>query len=468
MNLKLESSLEYLRNLANKKNITSEDTNRVYEILNLYFSEFKRNQVFKNVEYNLSTRFEELLSHTDKEGGILFSNLYFLFCFTLSSNSFKEMQIPIYKNIAIPFKEWASKNWSFIENSLSKITFNQEIVFICRRAVTKGLYAPGSSIFTFTKALVNDYKDVTVISLNEVDETFLKLEDENNNLKIIQLEPNSIGVKLLSLIELLKFLKPKVILTEIEFDITSLISIIRPEIPIIYLSPGFYNLPWYKKIGLTDTLSDNPIETRKNDFFEIPTYVASELLNPDIKKADLDRVKIELGIKENHFVIGSIARMEKFSKSFLHFLKNLLNKQKNLKLILAGPNDQNLVYSELDYYIKQKRAIILGNIDAHLIGNCFNLGIDTFPLHSGFSVMELMEKGIPVISKNDEGIDGNWKKRVPELLCNTEEEMESLIYDISESTNYYDELSTKTKGFLNIKNYDQIFLSQLNKVMDKI
>ena len=82
--------------------------------------------------------------------------------------------------------------------------------------------------------------------------------------------------------------------------------------------------------------------------------------------------------------------------------------------------------------------------------------------------MELMGKGIPVISKNDEGIDGNWKKRVPELLCNTEEEMESLIYDISESTNYYDELSTKTKGFLNIKNYDQIFLSQLNKVMDKI
>lgn len=468
MNLKLESSLEYLRNLANKKRITSEDTNRVYEILNLYFSEFKRNQVFKNVEYNLSTRFQELLSHSDKEGGILFSNLYFLFCFTLSSNSFKEMQIPIYKNIAIPFKEWASKSWSFIEYSLSKITFNQEIVIICRRAVTKGLYAPGSSIFTFAKALINDHKNVTIISLNDVDETFLKFEETNTNLKILQLEPNSIGVKLLSLIELLKFIKPKVILTEVEFDITSIISINNPDIPFIYLSAGFYNLPWYKKIGLTDTLSDNPIGIRKNDFFEIPTYVASELLNPNINKTDVDKTRIQLGITKDHFVIGSIARMEKFSIPFLSFLKNVLNKYDNFKLILAGPNDQSRVNSELNSLIYHNRVIVLGNIDAHLIGNCFDLGIDTFPLHSGFSMMELMEKGIPVISKNDEGIDGNWKKRLPELLCSTEKEMENLIYKISRNRNYYDELSEKTKCFLNIKNYDKGFLSQLYRVIETI
>ena len=38
-----------------------------------------------------------------------------------------------------------------------------------------------------------------------------------------------------------------------------------------------------------------------------------------------------------------------------------------------------------------------------LAGHCINIGIDTFPTHSGFSVMEIMAaKGIPVVSKLDE------------------------------------------------------------------
>ena len=55
---------------------------------------------------------------------------------------------------------------------------------------------------------------------------------------------------------------------------------------------------------------------------------------------------------ENDFVLGAFARMEKFKEPFLNFVKKLLNLNDNIKLIIAGPNNSDLISNELQYFIK--------------------------------------------------------------------------------------------------------------------
>ena len=42
-------------------------------------------------------------------------------------------------------------------------------------------------------------------------------------------------------------------------------------------------------------------------------------------------------------------------------------------------------------------------------------------------MLELMAKNVPVVAINDEGIDGYWKQRLPELLCSSDDEMVELL-----------------------------------------
>ena len=135
----------------------------------------------------------------------------------------------------------------------------------------------------------------------------------------------------------------------------------RPNIPVIYLSPGYYNLPWYDKIGLTDSLSLDPIGSRKKDFW-IPAYVANEILDPIVSKEQVKQVKKSLGIRDGDFVIGSFARMEKFQEPFLKFTRVL--ESVSVKVLLAGPNDRSRVETSLDKFIKSGRALILPSSDA--------------------------------------------------------------------------------------------------------
>ena len=120
-------------------------------------------------------------------------------------------------------------------------------------------------------------------------------------------------------------------LTEIEFGIPAFLSIQNLPIPIIYLSPGYYNLPWYDRIGLTDTLSKNPVLTHKEKFFEIPTYVDMELLAPSIDINQVESVRQTLGFTKLDFVIGAFARMEKFSPQFLDMLCTIMSQNQGIK-----------------------------------------------------------------------------------------------------------------------------------------
>ena len=137
------------------------------------------------------------------------------------------------------------------------------------------------------------------------------------------------------------------------------------------------------------------------------------------------------------------ARMEKFSDEFANVLLAVLERTKNTKILIAGPNDSSLVVRSFSKYFKDQRALVLGESDTQILGNCVDIGLDTFPTHSGFSMLELMAKGVPVVSKNDEGIDGYWRHRLPGLLCSNDEEVIDRLCELSDDEKLRIEFSFK-------------------------
>ena len=436
----------------------------VCQTVGRYFGEFQRNQIFKQAELAVSPRFKELLEFFNQNDGATFATQYFLFAYTLADN-FRDCQVRIEEEIARPYNDWVNRRWSQSASLVKNIEVGDEIVFICRHATTQGMYAPGKSTYTFLRALLEDGASATLVALGQIDETFKKLAEQYPNFTLAKLTQPRMADRFLSLCSLLAQVRPKAILTEIEFDIVSIFAILGPKMPVILLSAGYYNLPWYNKIGLTDTIADDPVGNRHNDFFVVPTYVANELLNPNIEQSVIAEARKILGIEEGQVVLGSFARMEKLSTSFVNVLTRVLDASKRSKVLLAGPNDSSSVISGLGSHFTNQRALVLGQSDVHILGHCVDIAIDTFPLHSGFSMLELMAKGVPIVAKNDKGIDGYGKQRLPELLCKSEDEMVDLICDLVDCEATRRSFGYETKTLIDCQNNDAVFIDELNKAI---
>ncbi|OUU13681.1 MAG: hypothetical protein CBB97_25735 [Candidatus Endolissoclinum sp. TMED37] len=463
----LNKSIDLLFEILNKTSISYEDSQIILRSLRSYFHIFNRDQKFKKVERLLSNKFSEILDHCSSQDGIEMATLAYLFSYTLA-NDYKSVQNQIYNDVALPYKNWVLKNWNL--DDLKFIKSGEKYVFICRHATTRGGYAPGSSIFTFCKALLNYNKEVILIVFGAIDDTFKNLDDTNKNLKVFLIEQSlSFEFKCKMLVNILRNFKPKLILTEIAFETPSILSILGVPIPMIFLSPGYYNLPWYHKIGLTDNLSKDPVGPR-DDYFEIPTYVAPEILDPFVDPQDIIKAKESLGIIEEDFVIGAFARMEKFKKPFLQFVERLLKHNPNIKFIIAGPNNRELVFNELKPFIESKRVILLGRSNVHILAHCINIGIDTFPTHSGFSIMEIMAKGIPVVSKFDEQMIsfGIENQRVKSLTLDNEDDLIILINTLYKDRVFFKKSSQECYDFVRSNDNDEKFYNAISQAEKSI
>ena len=449
---------------------SSGDCNRpnaefVFHSINRYFSEFKRDQCFREADLALSPKFGQILQQFGNEEGVLFASQYFLFAYTLTETEYKQAQIRIEGDVAQPYLDWVRARWAAYRDVVKGIGVGEEMVFICRHAVTQGMYAPGKSTYTFIKALLDAGEKVTLVALGLVDDEFKALSRSSKNFTLASLTAKTVKERFEALIALLSHLRPKAVMTEVEFDIVSILAILKPQFPTVLLSAGFYNLPWYTKIGLTDTLADSPVGQRCDDFFTIPTYVSRELLDPHIELGRVKNVMNKLGLADDDVIIGSFARMEKFSVSFGGVLKSVLDRCPNAKVLLAGPNDKTRIKQSIRPYCDDNRALVLGEADVHLLGRCVDIAVDTFPLHSGFSMLELMAKNVPVVSMNDEGIEGNWRQRLPELLCSTDVEMVELLCMLINDASFRDSCIQKTKSLMARQQHDAQFVSALREAL---
>jgi len=457
-------ALEEMKSILAMKAIGHEQAKKLQSIVRCFFKEFNRNVAFRGTETLFLARYKDILRFFDHNQGVIFATEAFLFCYTLTLN-YKKVQIPIHDNLALPYRDWVKGAWHFLTPELTDLEIGNEYVFICRHAVTRGGYAPGSSIYTFAKALLKDNRKVTVISLGAISEDFKSLAEQFSRLRIYSLPSATPEAMLKAVINFLRHTKAKAVMTEIELHFGSVLSILKPRIPIIFLSPGYYNLPWFDKIGLTDNLNQNPVGNRNRDFFEIPTYVANEILNPQADIQKVENAKRQLGLKDHDFVIGSFARMEKFQPQFLDVLSKVLREKQNVKVLLAGPNERSAVTQQLKNFVDIGRAFVLPSIDVHVYGHLLDLALDSFPTHSGFSMLELMAKGVPVVAKMDAGIDGLWRHRLPELLRKTDDELIDLLCHLSSDPTRLKTLSSKSTMLINDDLNDKKFRDALDNAI---
>ena len=469
MTYSVKEDLKSLTDITSQSNISSANAQEIYDITERYFNVHDRDQSFLKIKAILSERFGEILEHFDFSNGVLFSTNYFLFCYTLTDPKvdFQTVNNDLYSRVAVPYKNWVEAKAPFYEGLINTIEEGNDYVFIVRRARVTGFYAPGKSIYTYAEALLSSGKNVWVIALYSTDDDFLSLSKQYPKLRVSVLFAGNLELRLNSVIEILKLAKPKVILTETEFDLPSVLAIMNKKIPMFYLSQGYYNLPWYDLIGYFDNLGERHVGRQEIDFFDIPVWVSRDILAPKYDSSVVTAARKELGLTEEDFVIGSFAQMGKFKKQFLDFLKLILSKESSIKVFLAGPNDSSLVRSELQEFVAQNRAIILPAVDVNIAGHCLDIGLDSFPLHGGYSVLELMAKDIPVLSLKGGDLGPIESARLPETVMHTETELAQLISDLIHVPGALSDLKSKTNELMISNDKSELFIKVLEKSIDK-
>ena len=217
----------------------------------------------------------------------------------------------------------------------------ENVLIVTRHASTQGAYAPGKSIFVLAKSLVEKKKNVRVITAGHIDNSFKNLMAQNTNLSVISMKTENDLEAFRALRGEIKEFAPNVIFTEIELSILVALEVFKMPSPIYLISAGFYRVPWYSGVLITDVLEKMMGKTDEvHPCIKIPETHLHESLAPHCDINTVAEKKASLGISDQ-FVIASFARYEKFSKDFLLMTKAILERIPNSVIILAGSNDQS-------------------------------------------------------------------------------------------------------------------------------
>ena len=457
--------VEKCKSILNSKTLQRAECLEICNAVNFYFKN-GRPRLFREIEVKIRSRFRELLANLSIEEGIEYTDLFFLLSYNIADDA-RLCQTDIHDDICMSYLTWLKDQRVNIEFSKGQLE-EKHIMFVCRHATTAGGYAPGMSVYTFSKALAMVGYKVSILAMGNIDNRFYEYGQSNHSIELFQVNEGEIAKRLQGVLSVIQKVKPSVILTEIEFGVPAFLSIQNLPIPIIYLSPGYYNLPWYDRIGLTDTLSKSPISTYANKFFEIPTYVDMDILSPPVDVNLIEDMRQKLGFSKMDIVLGAFARMEKFAPQFLDMLCEIMSQNKSIKILLAGPNDKDRVVQHLKPFIEEERCVVLGPSDVHVLGHILNFGIDTYPNHSGFTLNELMAKGVPVLTKWTETIDANWEMRIPDLIFETKDAISEFILKSSNEPKTYAKWSKCSKDFIKAKERHKEFANIMVKEITEL
>ena len=219
----------------------------------------------------------------------------------------------------------------------------------------------------------------------------------------------------------------------------------------LYWSPGFTRVPWFDKILLVPEIYSEKY-FQKNRYVEVPKSLNFELINPSINLKLVKDFKKKYSILEKDFVMGTFSRYEKISEQFLELVFYLLKVNKNRKIIIAGTNDNSKAKKKLKKFILNKQAIILGFSDVHVLGKSCDIFLDTIPFPCGFSAIEMMAKGKPVLSINQTNLSNYKKSRIDKLIFENEDKLNDCLSKLEKNSKFYNHMSTKSVKIA--KDYD--------------
>ena len=269
-------------------------------------------------------------------------------------------------------------------------------------------------------------------------------------------------MQLINLRKICENFKPVKIITEMPVNIGTALYYSKISSKVIYWSPGFTHVPWFDKVLLVPEIVNEKL-IKNEKFVKIPKSLIFELLTPKVDKKILEDFKNKYFIKKTDFLIGTFARYELISKSYLELVIKILESDKNKKIIIAGSNDRSLANKMLKKFVNINQAIILGFSNVHILGNCCDVFLDTVPYPCGFSAIEIMAKGKPVISLNSVNMDNYKKSRISELIFKNDIDLKKGLTKLQTNNYHYKSMSQKSveieKNFDNEKKLIDIITS---------
>ena len=417
----------------------------LYKFLYFYFNN-NRPQNFINYEKELTKFLPEIMSKMSFDDLLYIIPNYYQFCYTITLNqNYLVAQNKILKNLLNPFSKILISRLNELRIEPLKYNLNDDnYVIFCRHAITTGMYAPGSVIYSITSGLLKKQKKVVLVSLGNIDQRFVDLQKSNPSLILVKKKKDSTSYEqLITLRDICKTMRPVKVITEMPLNIGTALYYSKVSSKIMYWSPGFTHVPWFDNILLVPELVNKNLMKNKK-YVEIPKSLNFELLNPKINLKHLNEFKNKYFISKSDFVIGTFSRYEKISKEYLDLVSKILSENSSRKIIISGTNDRSLAENKLKIFIARKQAIVLGFSDIHILGNCCNVFLDTIPFPCGSSAIEIMAKGKPVLSLQQTNLANYKKSRVSELILKDEEELIQVTKKLENDKQFYNNMSIRS------------------------
>ena len=141
------------------------------------------------------------------------------------------------------------------------------------------------------------------------------------------------------------------------------------------------------------------------------------------------------------YIIGCYGRFALVREEYLSVIKTILNEKDNVIFFAFGPGDRSLAMNYFTRNGLRDRVIISGTSDPHVLGWALDIFCEQWPIWSGQSSLEVMAKGIPVVSYMDENISSFIDPYLPlrdsELVAVSHQEYVDMVIRLLEDQEYY-------------------------------
>ena len=208
----------------------------------------------------------------------------------------------------------------------------------------------------------------------------------------------------------------------------------------------------------------------------IPNGINTDYLHKEnYKSNDLEKLKKELGINKNDFVILWVGRLgfEKNIQALIRMMKGLTHFNKNIKMIIVGggPEEEKLklLTKELDL---SDNIIFTGRVENKYVGKYYNISsifasFSTFETQ-GLTLIEAMAASLPVICINDPSFLDIVTDKYDGFIVKSEEEYIERIKEILNNKYDFNKIRDNARGTsekYNLKNFGETVLNIYTNVL---
>ena len=350
-----------------------------------------------------------------------------------------------------------SKGFSGISKSIRrsrKCTSKKKICFLSHITSLYGTYANTRAFYSFLKGLhssLAEHFDFYWYALESItDEAVDELQNMGVRIRKFD-EITDVQDKAIRLVNSFGNDEIDVVINDYPNFWVILLYSVRVAPVQIYFSFGFV----YFEFGGVDYLllpkEASPNNKIKTDIIDYDSYnwLESRFLEGPNSEDDA-RSTLEVTFyprvrqlePQARYVIGCYGRFEKINEEYLSVIKAILQREETSVFFVFGPGDFSLATNYFTTTGLQDRVIISGASDPHVLGWAFDVFCEQWPIWSGQSSLEVMAKGIPVVSYMHEDlslfIEPYLSLRDPELVATSYQEYIDMVIRLLVDKEHYE------------------------------